>query len=468
MNGLFPDDQTNGQKDDRDQAGYLLSRSERRIDPHPHKDGGSSPAVDLIRGKIDALYNQIEPNARTEAQEAKTTAPTARSKHQDFMYSLSTSGKSLAEIQSAWHQYYVGLPDHEKREVWQEFYAANAHTPSPHTRIIQSRSAVTRPHVSHAQAHPKAAEPEQPAGLQLAQAEVHMPLHLKPTPSSLQTHSAVVVSEHDRDPIPHRPSEKRSVATIRKQLLRQVRASNSAQLKAKQHLQSLAFGIGLAALFLIIFLFSFFNEIVIAPFIQPRHAEATPIILSQGSAAPSEKPEVIIPKINAQLPTVYGSGTTENEIQKALEDGVAHYASTVFPGQQGNAAYFGHSSNNIFNRGKYKFAFVLLHELVPGDLFYLTHDGKVYTYRVFQKKVVEPTDTWVLNPVEGKAATATLITCDPPGTSLRRLVVWGEQIDPSPSGNTTPAPTQPAPQPEELSSEGPTLWTRFWRNVTPW
>jgi hypothetical protein len=38
------------------------------------------------------------------------------------MYELTTSGKSLADIQTQWHEYYVGLPDNEKHQVWQEFY----------------------------------------------------------------------------------------------------------------------------------------------------------------------------------------------------------------------------------------------------------------------------------------------------------------------------------------------------------
>lgn len=449
MNGLFPEEpEHDSQKPD----GYLLPRKERRIEP------GDNPAVDLIRHKIDALYTN-EPNARKEIKEAET-AP-RRSKHQEFMHRLSAGGKSLSEIQTAWHAYYAELSDNEKREVWQEFYAANSGTPTPHTRIIQSRSAMKRPHISH---HATIEPEPQPA---LAPAEPHHALHMVPEPT--ENEPKVVVSVHEHEALPQYHPDRRNMGTIRKKVMHQVHASNSAQIKAKQHLQSLAFGLGMGALAILIFLFGFFNEVVIAPFIQPNnYAEATPIILEQGSTVQSSQPEVIIPKINAQLPVVYGNSVTESDIQKDLESGVAHYASTVMPGQQGNAAFFGHSSNNIFNKGKYKFAFVLLRELVPGDIFYLTYDGKVYTYRVFQKQIVQPADTWVLNPVEGKTATATLITCDPPGTSQHRLVVWGEQIDPDPSGNVTAAPTEPTGQPQQLSSNGPSLWSRFWHWATPW
>src|SRR5690606_31253571 len=187
-------------------------------------------------------------------------------------------------------------------------------------------------------------------------------------------------------------------------------------------------------------LFGLFNEMVIAPFIRPGSAAATPIILDVNAPAPNDKSEVIIPKINAQLPVVYGSQSiAEGDVQKALENGVFHYPTTAEPGQDGNVAIFGHSSNNIFNQGKYKIAFVLLRELEPGDIFYLTHEGTVYTYKVYSKRVINPDETWVLGPVEGKQATAALITCDPPGSTRKRLVVWGEQISPDPGGNRAAA-----------------------------
>lgn len=255
---------------------------------------------------------------------------------------------------------------------------------------------------------------------------------------------------------------------LKKQILDKVNISAETQNKAKQQLQSLFFGLGTGVIVLIIFLFGFFNEVFIAPFIQPsRHVSATPIIVNSDGVAASDASEVIIPKINVQIPTVFDSkSVNEEDVQSALERGVTHYPTTALPGQQGNTAFFGHSSNNIFNKGKYKFAFVLLHELVPGDIFYLTYNKQVYTYKVYDKKIVPPSEVSVLNNVPGKAATATLITCDPPGTSTNRLVVWGEQISPDPSGAAAATPTTPAntdqSSPATLPSEGPTMWGRFW------
>jgi len=431
MDPLFSDDLTPpNDHGDPHQQGYLLPRSHGQS-LEPDEGGEPNRAANLIRHKLDAIFAG-EPNSREELAEAKA-APVPRSKHQQFMYDLSTSGKSLAEIQTAWHNYYVGLPDAQKHEVWQEFYAANERHPSAYTRFVkQQEVAKAASHdaaegVTHAVIGPHASAP---------------PLH-----------------EHHAG-----PTDKRDFATVKKQVLQRVRASHSAQVKAKQHLKSLAFGISIGSLVLLVFLFSFFNEVVITPFIRPgAHASATPIILDTNAVAPSDTPQVIIPKINAQLPVVYDNqSVVESDVETALEQGVVHYPTTFMPGQQGNAAFFGHSSNNIFNKGKYKFAFVLLHEMEPGDLFYLTYNGKVYTYKIFKKQVVEPTDTWVLNNVAGKSATATLITCDPPGTSLHRLVVWGEQISPSPDSNVAaPAPAATG-TPRTLPSNGPSLWSRFW------
>lgn len=412
MNPLFTDESAEGEE----QNSYLLPRSDKNhVQPPSHLD---NPAVEMIRRKIDALYIH-EPNAKQEAAEV-VQMHGHRSKHQEFMHKLTTSGKSMAEIQNAWHNYYSVLSDEEKHEVWQEFYKANAKT-----RIEARREQ------SHA------------IDAKIKEAQ----------------HKPVVSIHEEAEPVKPDP---RSTSTIRKQVLKRVRMSHSAQEKARQNLQSLAFGLGLGAIALLIALFGLFNQLVVAPFIRPGSAAATPIILNADAPPPSATPEVIIPKLNAQLPVVYGGQSlAEADVQKALNDGVYHYPTTATPGQNGNVAVFGHSSNNIFNKGKYKFAFVLLKEMEPGDIFYMTYEGKVYTYKVFNKKIVNPDETWVLGPVEGKTATAALITCDPPGTTRHRLVVWGEQISPDPNGNNTAATPSEALQTQDLPGDGQSAWDRL-------
>lgn len=161
----------------------------------------------------------------------------------------------------------------------------------------------------------------------------------------------------------------------------------------------------------------------------------------------------------------------EATVQASLEGGVVHYPSTAKPGQNGNGAYFGHSSQNIFNNGKYKFAFVLLHELTTGDVFQIIYNGKVYSYQVIAREIVPPTQVSVLGDTKGKTATAALITCDPPGFNTNRLVVWGEQISPSVESNSaveTGSSADSNLNPAELASKGPTLWSRFVNAIQFW
>ena len=397
-------------------------------------------AINLVRQKINALY-EAEPDAETEANEV--ALETHRSKHQQFMYELMTSGKDLATIQTEWHEYYLGLSNEDKKQVWQEFYNSNKNAAD------RAQAETTKQQVDQSASEPSP---------QVRQAI-----------NKSQGRQAQKLAQHVHERANKRPrtnNKNSTVATIRNNL--RTKATASPKLTWKHHLQSALFGLGMGAIVVFILLFGFFNEVIIAPFIQPsRNDTATPIILSNDTVAPSPTPEVIIPKINVEIPVDYNvTSTNENVIENDLNGGVVHYPTTSYPGQTGNAAYFGHSSNNIFNPGKYKFAFVLLHDLVAGDVFYLTYNDKVYAYKVFSTTIVSPTDVSVLDPIAGHAATATLITCDPPGTSINRLVVVGDQISPSPSSDTVPAnPITTANSTSRLPGNGPTLWHRFFSTI---
>jgi len=388
---------------------------------------GANPAADLIRQKLANIYAE-EPNSRIEQKEAIAARP--RSKHQQFMYELSTSGKSLAEIQTEWHSYYAGLPDSEKHQVWQEFYETTAkvtgrqiETPTPKPTVQENKVEADGSGINVGQFQPK----ELPTNRRM------------------------------------RAIDRRTSTEIKKAIRNKISAGG--KLKARHHIQSLVFGLGMGSLVIFIFLFGFFNQVIIAPFIQPgRNTSDTPIILDPNGAAPSPNPEVIIPKIDVEIPVIYSqTSINEADIENSLQDGVVHYPTTVMPGQIGNAAFFGHSSNNVFVSGQYKYAFVLLHEMVDGDTFYLTFNSKIYIYQVISRTIVSPSDVGVLNSVPGQTATATLITCDPPGTSLNRLVVVGQQISPDPNTDSQPAIETAAAETAttNLPGDGPSLYSQI-------
>ena len=106
---------------------------------------------------------------------------------------------------------------------------------------------------------------------------------------------------------------------------------------------------------------------------------------------------IIIPKSILKSLLVYDVTSIEDAaMAEALERGVLHYPLSPVPGQNGNVVIVGHSSNNLFNRGKYKFAFVLLNRLEEGDTFMLNYNSKRYIYRVYTKKIVSPSEVSVL------------------------------------------------------------------------
>ncbi len=395
---------------------YILPKgSKKTLQPPADSSSvtGANHAVELIRHKLDQLYAS-EPDAKKELDEAEDQT-IKRSKYQQFMHELNQSGKSLAEIQTAWHDYYAALPDHEKHEVWREFneaYEQTKHHANTSAYVTQPQPAIAEQSIQH-----------------------------RPQPSA--------------------HGDSRSTAAIKQQLVGRVQSRRKS--KAKQHAHSLVFGLGMGAITLLILLFGFFNERFITPFMTPsRSVSNTPIIIDPSSTATGSEPKIIIPKINVEIPVVYTEPSIEEQaVQRALENGVVHYATTPSPGEIGNGVIFGHSSNNILNKGKYKFAFVLLKRLEPGDTFILQKDGKRYAYKVFEKKVVKPEDLSVLGN-STKPSTFTLITCDPPGTTLNRMVVTGEQISPDPSTNVASKVNQStAIKPQALPGDAPSLWHRL-------
>lgn len=150
--------------------------------------------------------------------------------------------------------------------------------------------------------------------------------------------------------------------------------------------------------------------------------------LSPGEVIPAES-RVIIPKIKVNVPIVYASTKDEKSIEGLLHNGVVHYQGTSNPGEVGNSFITGHSSNYWWDTGKYNYAFVLLDKLEPGDQAVVYYNGKKFVYTVRDKTVVEATDISVLAPTD--TPVLTLMTCTPPGTSWKRLIVRLDQTDPA-------------------------------------
>ena len=133
-----------------------------------------------------------------------------------------------------------------------------------------------------------------------------------------------------------------------------------------------------------------------------------------------ERPEeffISIPKIEVFSAKVAVDSTN---FQKHL----AHFPGTAIPGEAGNSFITGHSVLPQFaDPENYLAIFTNLSKLEVGDEVTVEMDDKTLHYIVQYSKVVNPKDTSVLLPISKGGKNLTLMSCVPPGTSLKRLVV---------------------------------------------
>jgi LPXTG-site transpeptidase (sortase) family protein len=136
-----------------------------------------------------------------------------------------------------------------------------------------------------------------------------------------------------------------------------------------------------------------------------------------------------IASLGIDAPIIYAETVDEDAFQRALQDGVVHYPGTAMPGENGNAYYFGHSSDFPTAPGDYKTVFALLPQIEIGAVIEVSNAaGQVYRYKVDGKRPVESTDLSVLAQDESKKQLS-VQTSYPIGTALRRYVVTSSLIE---------------------------------------
>lgn len=135
-----------------------------------------------------------------------------------------------------------------------------------------------------------------------------------------------------------------------------------------------------------------------------------------------------IPKVGAKANIIANvdSGSFE-EYSKALKEGVAHAKGTSFPGQGKTVYLFSHSTDSSLNFTRYNAVFYLLSKLDAGDMITVYFLDQKYSYQVNQKVVTSPKDTSWFEDL-GQGEKLVLQTCDPPGTSFKRLLIIASPI----------------------------------------
>lgn len=110
-------------------------------------------------------------------------------------------------------------------------------------------------------------------------------------------------------------------------------------------------------------------------------------------------------------------------IDMNLANHLVGLSSTALPPEKGNAVIFGHSTlPQLFNPSDYKTIFANAYKLESGDIIQTVVNNVTYTYKIFSITVVDPDDTSVLSQ-QYDDSYLTLITCTPPGTIWKRLII---------------------------------------------
>ncbi len=143
---------------------------------------------------------------------------------------------------------------------------------------------------------------------------------------------------------------------------------------------------------------------------------------------PDPKFSIVIPKIAANsiiIPNVDPSN--EKEYLAALKKGVAHTKGTAFPGQPGHIFLFAHSTDYFWNVGRYNAVFYLLYKLEKGDEIDIFYNNQRFVYKVIDKTIITPDQVEYLTRKTNKEF-LTLQTCWPPGTTLKRILVFAVRV----------------------------------------
>jgi sortase A len=146
----------------------------------------------------------------------------------------------------------------------------------------------------------------------------------------------------------------------------------------------------------------------------------------QVHAAEEEKIEKVdnytlsIPKLGIDSANV---STTNYNLSETL----VHYYGPPNPLENGTSVIFGHSTlPQWFDPTNYEAIFATLHTIEVGDEFMITVEGKQYTYEIFATSITTPDDVNIFSQSYDNSY-ITLVTCTPPGTIWKRLIIRAVQ-----------------------------------------
>lgn len=380
------------------------------MNPNNGSQGGGSPnpstpqdertaAANVLRSQIDELYGNrsVAPVPRSvEPQPQQTENPYERT-HSSHPQPQAEQWKAY---HTAWQSYY--------QQYYEAYYAYQA------TQQQALKGSALSNNFPVQQSNPTPTEPSTPSE----------------TKGYFSAHTDLEETTEDL-------SKDQALYELRQKLLGKVK-HQATKIRRSRHFVPIA----AALTVVLIFAFLQYNRVLLATvnaYISPGTINPQNIVIdpTKGTSV-SPDPRLIIPKINVDVPVTYDISPAYDAQMAAMQNGVAHFSipgARSHPGEIGNTVISGHSSNDLFEPGDYKFIFAQLDRLENGDTIYANYKGQRYTYVVTKKEVVLPTQVDKLIYPTTKPM-MTLITCTPVGTAEKRLLVTAEQVSPDPAEAT--------------------------------
>lgn len=130
-----------------------------------------------------------------------------------------------------------------------------------------------------------------------------------------------------------------------------------------------------------------------------------------------------IPQYTISIPTLTIKDAVVSTIDTDLSKHLVNFDGGCTPPDKGNCVIFGHSTlPQLYNPKDYKTIFANIQNVKVGDTILVNVQNIEYTYKIFSITVIDPDDTSVLAQTFDDSY-LTLITCTPPGTVWKRLVI---------------------------------------------
>lgn len=144
---------------------------------------------------------------------------------------------------------------------------------------------------------------------------------------------------------------------------------------------------------------------------------------------------IIIPSIGVNVPLVMSASLEDKDVLGVLDRGAALYPNGVLPGHLGNTFIAAHSTGEPW-KGAYRFAFLDINKLNPGDLLHIDYNGTRYTYRMTSRDLIKPANGYTIE--SGRPVpTMTLMACWPLWSTQKRMIIHSELVSVT---KLTPAP----------------------------